>query len=165
VSEYVLEPAAAEFADAAAHAPPVYELTPSAARTSLEDIQSGPIVKPDVDSGWMTVEADGVEARVRIVKPVGATGLLPVVLYLHGGGWVLGSAATHDRLVRELSVGVHAAVVFVDYDRAPEAPTQSRSSRPTQPRAGSIGMALARISTPPDWRSSATRPAATWPPR
>jgi acetyl esterase len=122
VTDYVLEPAAAEFADAAAHAPPVYELTPSAARTSLEDVQSGPIAKPDVDSAWTTVEADGVEARVRIVKPVGATGLLPVVLYLHGGGWVLGSAATHDRLVRELSVGVHAAVVFVDYDRAPEAP-------------------------------------------
>jgi acetyl esterase len=121
VSEIVLEPAAAEFADAAAHAPPVYELSPRAARTSLEDIQSGRVAKPDVDSVWMTVEADGVEARVRIVKPVGATGLLPVVLYLHGGGWVLGSAATHDRLVRELAVGVHAAVVFVDYDRAPEA--------------------------------------------
>jgi acetyl esterase len=50
----------------------------------------------------MTVEADGVEARVRIVKPVGATGLLPAVLYLHGGGWVLGSAATHDRTFRKL---------------------------------------------------------------
>jgi acetyl esterase len=121
MTEYVLERAAAEFADAAAYSPPVYELTPSEARTSLEDIQSGPIAKPLVDSVWMVVEADGIEARVRIVKPVGATGLLPVVLYLHGGGWVVGSAATHDRLVRELSVGVHAAVVFVDYDRAPEA--------------------------------------------
>jgi acetyl esterase len=121
VTDYVLDPAAAEFADAAAHAPPVYELSPSAARTSLEEVQSGPVAMPDVDSVWMTVGADGVEARVRIVKPVGATGLLPTVLYLHGGGWVLGSAATHDRLVRELSVGVRAAVVFVDYDRAPEA--------------------------------------------
>jgi acetyl esterase len=121
VTDYVLDPAAAEFADAAAHAPPVYELSPSAARTSLEEVQSGPVAMPDVDSVWMTVGADGVEARVRIVKPVGATGLLPTVLYLHGGGWVLGGAATHDRLVRELSVGVRAAVVFVDYDRAPEA--------------------------------------------
>lgn len=121
MSAYVVELAAAEFADAAAHAPPVYELTPSAARTSLEDIQSGPTAKPDVASVWLTVEEDGVEVRIRIVKPVGATGLLPVVLYLHGGGWVLGSATTHDRLVRQLSVGVHAAVVFVDYDRAPEA--------------------------------------------
>jgi acetyl esterase len=121
MSEYVLEPAAAGFAATAAHAEPVYELTPSAARASLEDVQSRPIAIPLVDSAWMVVEADGIDARVRIVKPVGATGLLPVLLYLHGGGWVLGSAATHDRLVRELSVGVHAAVVFVDYDRAPEA--------------------------------------------
>jgi acetyl esterase/lipase len=122
VTQYVLEPAAAEFADAAAHSPPVYELTPPEARTSLEDIQSGTIAKPNVDTAWITVEGDDTEVRVLIVKPVGAIGLLPVVLYLHGGGWVLGGTATHNRLVRELCVGVHAAVVFVEYDRAPEAP-------------------------------------------
>src|SRR6185369_9050133 len=44
-----------------------------------------------------------------------------VILYMHGGGWVLGNAATHDRLVRELAVGAGAAVVFVEYDRSPEA--------------------------------------------
>jgi acetyl esterase len=122
VSQYVLEPAAAEFADAVAHSPPVYELTLPEARTRLEDIQSGTIAKRVVDTAWITVEGDGSEVRVRIVKPIGAEGLLPVVLYLHGGGWVLGGTATHNRLVRELSVGVHAAVVFVEYDRAPEAP-------------------------------------------
>jgi acetyl esterase len=46
---------------------------------------------------------------------------LPVILYMHGGGWVLGNADTHDRLVRELAVGTGAAVVFVEYDRSPEA--------------------------------------------
>ena len=46
---------------------------------------------------------------------------MPTVLYVHGGGWVLGNAGTHDRLVRELAVGAHAAVVFVEYDRSPEA--------------------------------------------
>jgi acetyl esterase len=121
VTEHILEPAAAAFADVAAHAPPVYELTTDSARTSLEHIQASSISKPIVDSVWKTIGSDGVQARVRIVKPVGAEGLLPVVLYLHGGGWVLGCAATHERLVRELCVGVHAAVVFVDYDRAPEA--------------------------------------------
>src|SRR6185436_17297831 len=49
------------------------------------------------------------------------TGALPVVLYLHGGGWILGDASTHDRLVRELAAGASAAVAFVEYDRAPEA--------------------------------------------
>ncbi|MFI7129352.1 alpha/beta hydrolase fold domain-containing protein [Nonomuraea sp. NPDC050153] len=45
----------------------------------------------------------------------------PPFLYVHGGGWVLGNAGTHDRLVRELAVGAGAAVVFVEYDRSPEA--------------------------------------------
>ena len=58
---------------------------------------------------------------VRIVTPVGAEGPMPVILYIHGGGWILGNAGTHDRLVRELAVGVDAAVVFVEYDRSPEA--------------------------------------------
>jgi acetyl esterase/lipase len=40
---------------------------------------------------------------------------------VHGGGWILGNAGTHDRLVRELAVGASAAVVFVEYDRSPEA--------------------------------------------
>jgi acetyl esterase len=44
-----------------------------------------------------------------------------VVLYFHGGGWVLGDKDTHDRLVREIAAGAGAAVVFVAYARAPEA--------------------------------------------
>ncbi|MEV0136412.1 alpha/beta hydrolase fold domain-containing protein [Dactylosporangium sp. NPDC050688] len=55
------------------------------------------------------------------MRPQGVTGTLPVVLYVHGGGWVLGNASTHDRLVREISVGVGAAVVFVEYTPAPDA--------------------------------------------
>src|SRR5262249_50708763 len=47
--------------------------------------------------------------------------VLPAVLYVHGGGWILGNAGTHDRLVRELAVGAGAAVAFVEYDRSPEA--------------------------------------------
>src|SRR4029077_15658413 len=50
-----------------------------------------------------------------------ADGTLPVILYMHGGGWVLGNAHTHDRLLRELAAGPGAAVAFVDYDRSPEA--------------------------------------------
>ncbi|OBA82023.1 esterase [Mycobacterium sp. 1164966.3] len=120
MSEYVLDSATAEFAYTAAHLPPVYDLAPAEARATLENIQSGPVAKPNVDSTWMTVEGGSTEARIRIIKPVGTVGPLPVVLYLHGGGWVLGSAATHDRLVCELSAGADAAVVFVDYERAPE---------------------------------------------
>ena len=60
--------------------------------------------------------------RVRILRPQNTAGeTLPVILYMHGGGWVLGNAGTHDRLVRELVVGTGAALAFVEYDRSPEA--------------------------------------------
>jgi dienelactone hydrolase len=61
------------------------------------------------------------DVDVRIVRPSGATGTLPVIVYTHGAGWVLGNAHTHDRLVRELAVGAGAAVVFPEYTRSPEA--------------------------------------------
>ncbi|TXS41763.1 alpha/beta hydrolase [Streptomyces sp. OR43] len=121
MSDIILEPAAQEFADATAKPPLLYELGVEGARKLLDDVQSGPIEKPEVDEKWITVAADAGEVRVRIVKPVGHTGALPVILYVHGGGWILGNAGTHDRLVRELAVGASAAVVFVEYDRAPEA--------------------------------------------
>ena len=44
-----------------------------------------------------------------------------MIVYMHGGGWVLGNAATHDRLVRELAVGARAALAFVEYPNSPEA--------------------------------------------
>jgi len=42
-------------------------------------------------------------------------------VYMHGGGWILGNAGTHDRLVRELAVGADAALLFVEYPNSPEA--------------------------------------------
>src|SRR5262245_27103561 len=68
--------------------------------------KAAPIRKLDVDEKWVTVPADVGDVKVRIVKPVGARSALPTVLYMHGGGWILGNAGTHDRLVRELAVGV-----------------------------------------------------------
>jgi acetyl esterase len=121
MSKHTLEPAAQELADATSKPPFVYELEPDAARKVLDDLQAAPIAKPDVDETWITVPAEVGDVRVRIVKPLGAAGPLPAVLYVHGGGWVLGNAGTHDRLVRELAVGTNAALVFVEYDRSPEA--------------------------------------------
>ncbi|MGK4579541.1 alpha/beta hydrolase [Kitasatospora sp. HPMI-4] len=117
----VLEPEAQAIADATAKPPFLYELGPEGARKVLDDIQAAPIAKPDVQEKWTVVPADVGDVKVRIVRPVDAQGVLPVVLYVHGGGWILGNAGTHDRLVRELAVGVNAAVVFVEYDRSPEA--------------------------------------------
>jgi acetyl esterase/lipase len=120
VTKHILEAAAQEIADATSKPPFLYQLGPDGARKVLDDIQTAPIDKPAVDEKWITVPAEVGDVRVRIVKPVGADGVLPTILYVHGGGWVLGNAGTHDRLVRELAVGVGAAAVFVEYDRSPE---------------------------------------------
>jgi acetyl esterase len=55
------------------------------------------------------------------MRPAGSTNPLPGILYFHGGGWMLGHADTHDRLLRELVNATQATIVFVNYDRAPEA--------------------------------------------
>jgi acetyl esterase/lipase len=117
----VLEQASQDFVDATARPPFLYELTPAEAREVLDDVQAEPIDKLPVHDRWVVVPADVGDVHVRIVRPVDAAGPLPAILYMHGGGWVLGNARTHDRLVRELAVGTGAAVVFVEYDRSPEA--------------------------------------------
>ena len=119
--DHVLEPEAQAFADATSHPPFVYELGPAGARQVLDDVQAGPVDMPDVDERWVVVPCDHGDVAVRVVTPKSEPGPSPTVLYVHGGGWVLGNAATHDRLVRELAVGAQAAVVFVEYDRSPEA--------------------------------------------
>jgi acetyl esterase/lipase len=117
----VLEPASQAFVEATAKPPFLYDLGPDGARKVLDDVQAAPIDKLPIDERWITVPAEVGDVRVRIVRPAGVEGTLPVILYMHGGGWVLGNAATHDRLVRELACGAGAALVFVEYDRSPEA--------------------------------------------
>jgi acetyl esterase len=118
----VLEPAAQEFADATSTPPFIYQLSPDEAREVLEDVQRSPIEKPDVEIENITIPGGPHgEIAVRLIKPAGTTEALPVILYVHGAGWVLGSPETHDLLVRNLAVGANAAVVFPHYRRAPEA--------------------------------------------
>jgi acetyl esterase len=117
----VLEQASQDFVEATAKPPFLYELTPAEARKVLDDVQAAPIDKLPVEDRWITVPAEVGDVRVRVVRPPEAAGKLPAILYIHGGGWVLGNADTHDRLVRELAVGTGAAIVFVEYERSPEA--------------------------------------------
>lgn len=118
----VLEPAAQAFVEATANPPFLYQLPPAEGRKIVDEVQSGDIAKLPVDDEWVTVAGGPTgEVPVRIVKPAGTTATLPVLLYMHGGGWVFGNAHTHDRLVRELAVGAGVAVVFVEYTPSPEA--------------------------------------------
>jgi acetyl esterase len=118
----VLEPAAQEFADATSTPPFIYQLPPAEAREVLESVQRSPIDKPHVEIEDIAISGGPQgQIEVRLIKPAGTTGTLPVILYIHGAGWVLGSPQTHDLLVRNLAVGAQAAVVFPHYKRAPEA--------------------------------------------
>ena len=116
-----LEPAAQEFVDATSNPPFLYQLTPEDGRAAVDGVQDSPIEKPDVDEEWVEIPGGPTgTVKIRIVKPKGATGSLPVILYIHGAGWVFGDAHTHDRLVRDLAILSEAAVVFPEYDRSPE---------------------------------------------
>ncbi|GAA1950076.1 alpha/beta hydrolase [Catenulispora subtropica] len=118
----VLEPEAQAFVEATANPPYLFDLEPAEGRKAVDEVQSGDIAKPAVDDEWITVPGGPTgSVQARIVKPAGATGPLPVILYIHGAGWVFGNAHTHDRLVRELAVGAGAAVVFPEYSLSPEA--------------------------------------------
>ena len=120
----VLEPVTQQFIDAlaAAGGPPIYTLSPADARAVLAGAQSGPVGKPaaQIEDTSFPVGPTG-SVPIRIVRPEGTTGVLPVVMHFHGGGWILGDRHTHDRLSREIAVGAGAAVVFADYERSPEA--------------------------------------------
>ncbi|MFC0438564.1 alpha/beta hydrolase [Kutzneria buriramensis] len=113
----VLEPAAKDFAEATANPPYLFDLGPDKGREAVNEVQGGEIDKPDVVVEQYTVEG----VPVQVTRPVGADGPLPVIIYIHGAGWVFGNAHTHDRLVRELTVKTGAAVVFPDYSLSPEA--------------------------------------------
>lgn len=86
---------------------------------------------------------------VRVYRP--GSGTLPVVVYLHGGGWVLGSIDTHDALCRALAHDSGAVVVSVGYRRAPEHPFPAAvedayaATRWVAERAGELGVDPARI--------------------
>ncbi|MFI7700528.1 alpha/beta hydrolase [Nonomuraea sp. NPDC049480] len=120
-TEPLLETAAAAFAEATANPPYLFDLGPYEGRKVVDEVQSGEIAMPAVAEEWVTVQGGPTgSVRARIVRPVAEPGPLPVIVYIHGAGWVFGNAHTHDRLVRELAVGARAAVVFPEYDLSPE---------------------------------------------
>ncbi|CAI8870158.1 alpha/beta hydrolase [Kosakonia quasisacchari] len=99
---------------------PIEQLSPHDARQVLIGAQQGAKLPP-ADVSEKTITVNGQPLKLTIVKPQGATGTLPVFMFFHGGGWVLGDYPTHERLVRDLVNGSGAAAVFVNYTPSPEA--------------------------------------------
>ncbi|MEH6628788.1 MAG: alpha/beta hydrolase [Motiliproteus sp.] len=99
---------------------PLEELSPKDARMVLVNAQQGATLAP-ADVSEKTINVDGQAIKLVIVKPQGVKGKLPVFMFFHGGGWVLGDYPTHERLIRDLAVRSGAAAVYVDYTPSPEA--------------------------------------------
>ncbi|CAI8861474.1 alpha/beta hydrolase [Pseudomonas chlororaphis] len=101
---------------------PMEQMTPKEARAVLVGAQAGvKLTLPKADVSQKTIKVDGQDISLTIVRPAGVKGTLPVFMFFHGGGWVLGDFPTHERLVRDLVVGSGAAAVFVNYTPSPEA--------------------------------------------
>ncbi|MDN3707187.1 alpha/beta hydrolase [Myroides ceti] len=101
---------------------PMEEMTPEEARQVLIDAQkSVDFDYSDIEESERTITQDGLTVNIHIVKPAGSGTNLPVFMFFHGGGWVLGDYPTHKRLVRDLVVNSGAIAVFPDYTPSPEA--------------------------------------------
>lgn len=107
----------------ASGAPPLWQLTPEQARVGADgaiqalDAKDVPIGK--VENREMP--GPGGTLRCRVYTPVEVTeAVLPGLVYLHGGGFVLGSLETHDGLMRLLANASGCRIVAIEYRRAPE---------------------------------------------
>jgi len=104
----------------AAHVP-LHALTPQQARAAYAlnaNTLDLPLQKVDRLEDFAIPARDGYALPVRLVAPAG--GALPVLVYFHGGGFTIGSIATHDVLCRRLSHLAGCAVLSVNYRLAPE---------------------------------------------
>ena len=101
---------------------PLEQLSPKDARAVLSGAQAS--VKVDlsgIEVKERTIQANGESIKLQVVRPANVKGDLPVFMFFHGGGWVLGDFPTHQRLIRDLVVGSGAVAVYVDYAPSPEA--------------------------------------------
>jgi acetyl esterase len=121
-----LDPQARGFLDRlnAADLPPVDSLTPDQARAQMEVSTRFLGRPPQVSRVWdVTVEGADASIPVRVVRPVQPEQeALPVVVYYHGGGWVVGDLSSHEGLCRAIANAAGAIVASVGYRLAPEHP-------------------------------------------
>jgi acetyl esterase len=122
VTSPVLEPEAKSFAEGTNDPPYLFDLEPSVGRKTVDEVQSPEIEVPGTVKEEVTIDGGpSGTVSISIFRPVGVAGPLPVVLFIHGAGWVFGNDHTHGRLARELAKGAEAAVVFPNYSLSPEA--------------------------------------------
>ncbi|VTP63908.1 Lipase 2 [Leclercia adecarboxylata] len=99
---------------------PMEQMTPQGGPSGADRAQKG-VTLPSAQVAEKIITVNGQSIKLKIVKPDNATGTLPVFMFFHGGGWVLGDFPTHERLIRDLVRSSGAAAVYVDYTPSPEA--------------------------------------------
>jgi acetyl esterase len=104
---------------AALSPPPITELAPAEVRLAAE-ATAADLFGPTDPVGAVVDQALPGPVRIRVYQPVGQGRDLPLLVYLHGGGWVAGSLDTHDGVCRALCARTPCLVVSVDYRLAPE---------------------------------------------
>lgn len=118
-----LDPQVREFLDqvAAMGGPHLHEVSVADARQMIELLSqmTGGAPEPVANVEDRTVPGPEGPLAVRLYRPRADTGC-PLLVYFHGGGWVIGSLATHDGLCRALADAAGAVVMAVDYRLAPE---------------------------------------------
>ncbi len=101
---------------------PALETLPAEeARNVLAGLQAS--VKVDlsgIEVSEKIINSEGYKILLNVIRPAGVKEKLPVFVFMHGGGWVLGDFPTHQRMVRDLVVLSGMACVFVNYSRTPE---------------------------------------------
>ena len=121
-SRIQLEPEAQAFVEAVAKPPFLFTQGPERGRIALDEMQSSQTSKLSVNIEMLTIDVGpSGQVPLYILRSPHAPAVLPVIVYIHGAGWVFGSKQTHDRLMREFAVGAEAAVVFPKYRLSPEA--------------------------------------------
>ena len=104
--------------------PATHTLPVAEARAVYRDRRGFTQPAPPAVAKIQDLQASGPHGAIplRLVRPAGSddAAVLPVLVYYHGGGWVIGDLDTHDTLCRELANGAGCAVVAVDYRMGPE---------------------------------------------
>lgn len=118
-----LDPAVAAMLAANADSPPTPSIPVPELRANMERIIAAEpkLAEPIADVRDLAIGGDGAALGARVFIPNG-DGPFPAVVFLHGGGWVMGSPATHHDFCRSLCSRAGAVVVSVDYRLAPEHP-------------------------------------------
>lgn len=116
-----LDPETLAVLEAAANAPQTYELPIPEARAAFDAnmARSPAIQAASLEDFEIPTPARPVS--LRLIRPTGISAPLPILIYFHGGGWVVGGKQPHDRFARSLAHTARAAVLFVDYSLSPEA--------------------------------------------